>query len=183
MPCVVDLNFQPFLPFLLFDFPLSESFQRWLLICPHLSRGCPRDVCGSEHWPYWFSPPRQTVPLWWLSPPLPAAGSPAPTHSFINPFHSLLVCSHPLQRGEKIAILKTNRNSSSLWGKKKSCPFKYFVLFEVCLCADEAEVSCNGVEASVLGRDKAGNSSLFILYLSVPVPLVLKGMRCIFQGR
>lgn len=28
MPCVVDLNFKPFLPFLLLDFPLSESFQR-----------------------------------------------------------------------------------------------------------------------------------------------------------
>lgn len=39
MPCVVDLNFKPFLPFFLFDFPLSESFQRRLLIHPHLSRG------------------------------------------------------------------------------------------------------------------------------------------------
>lgn len=28
MPCVVDVNFKPFLPFLLFDFPLNESFQR-----------------------------------------------------------------------------------------------------------------------------------------------------------
>lgn len=107
-------------------------------------------------------------------PPFSLHWEPSSHHSFFNPFLSLLVCSHPLQRGEKIAILKTNRNSSS---EIKAGPFQHFVLFEVCLCADEAEVSCNGVKASVLGRDKAGNRSLLLLCRSVPAPPPLEGMR------
>lgn len=111
----IGLNFKPFPPFSVFAFPSSEPFQSCLLVHLHLN-GVPGvlGVCNAKHHPVGYL--TLAVPcIVALSPLPPAAGSPGPTHSFINPFHSVLVCSYPLRHGEKIAVPGTNKNSSHLW--------------------------------------------------------------------
>lgn len=113
MQYAVGLNLKPFLPFSLFEcFPSSESFQRCLLIHLHLNREGSREPLVSVmlNTSHKGGLSALAVPGIVAGFPLPpTAGSSGHTHSFINPFHSLLICSYPLQHGEKIAIPRRNK--------------------------------------------------------------------------
>lgn len=64
--------------------------------------------------------------------------------------------------GRKLQSQEEIRNSSAL--EIKAAPLKSFVRFEICLCADEVEVSYNGAEALVLSRGNRRES--------IPLPFV-----------